>query len=577
MAQDSLLRCCVCGMRQAFPPWGDDEATPSYRLCHCCGTTFGLEDLRFVDVIKRRIAWVADGMNWMTSEEKPDGWDPKQQLAQIPEKWTLESLGLGPNDTWPPGLLENHDVRCVTSSTFKHGTESGWSPGSIDYEHFAAFSEIPTETQTNQFVDAVCNHHSWYKHLPLLPPGAQFVFFLNPHAGYVFDDSLPTHIKGNRQPPIELVSREQRNFAANDIPTKEYVDKFGTWDYVVLDESDNRNSNQVELSGFMREKTSLPKPFVENGTCFLTGFLKFSPAVANRVHREIDRSRLSVLSTKIASVFGAGSERYRTQALIDKLKGCNGDVAKLDRSVLKLLELESEDQKDKIRNTLRKFADYFESRRFLSAGEFKQRFRELVSQVANEGTTVFFEDQDECSVLCQETVGKRVFGLNGDSEYGWPANYQIETMTAADCTCGHRHHPIILDGERFLAGCIRLGEYHDIIKSLRAKDRVELDCVNDNEIASQFIHIERSKSWLEFYVTTVSWKGPHKPEKSTEQVLRIPAGSHDSVVDQKSREILQDPTYFGVCNFCNQRKPAGWMSSDNCCQTCAEKEFGIVH
>ena len=41
----------------------------------------------------------------------------------------------------------------------------------------------PTAGQIDAFVQHVSAAHSWYKHLPLLPPGTPFFFYLNPNAG----------------------------------------------------------------------------------------------------------------------------------------------------------------------------------------------------------------------------------------------------------------------------------------------------------------------------------------------------------------------------------------------------------
>ena len=41
----------------------------------------------------------------------------------------------------------------------------------------------PTERQITDFVDYVAQAHSWYKHLPLVPPGFTFIFYLDPNAG----------------------------------------------------------------------------------------------------------------------------------------------------------------------------------------------------------------------------------------------------------------------------------------------------------------------------------------------------------------------------------------------------------
>ena len=38
----------------------------------------------------------------------------------------------------------------------------------------------PTDEQIAGFAAFVCKAHSWYKHLPLLPPGVPFQFFLDP-------------------------------------------------------------------------------------------------------------------------------------------------------------------------------------------------------------------------------------------------------------------------------------------------------------------------------------------------------------------------------------------------------------
>src|SRR5437660_177367 len=57
----------------------------------------------------------------------------------------------------------------------------------------------PTAVQVENFVRFDSKAHSWYKHLPLLPPGAPFVFCLDPMAGY--DRSL--------QPGGQAFSRER--------------------------------------------------------------------------------------------------------------------------------------------------------------------------------------------------------------------------------------------------------------------------------------------------------------------------------------------------------------------------------
>lgn len=41
----------------------------------------------------------------------------------------------------------------------------------------------PTDSQIEAFADHVAGARSWYKHLPLNPPGALFQFYIDPHAG----------------------------------------------------------------------------------------------------------------------------------------------------------------------------------------------------------------------------------------------------------------------------------------------------------------------------------------------------------------------------------------------------------
>jgi hypothetical protein len=52
-----------------------------------------------------------------------------------------------------------------------------------EYLEIVSQLSLPTVEQTQAFTDYVVGAHSWYKHLPLLPPGAPFTFYLDPNAG----------------------------------------------------------------------------------------------------------------------------------------------------------------------------------------------------------------------------------------------------------------------------------------------------------------------------------------------------------------------------------------------------------
>ena len=82
----------------------------------------------------------------------------------------------------------------------------------------------PTAAQIEAFADHVSSAHSWYKHLPLFPPGRPFHFFPDPWAGM---DTVVT-------PEGRVEARErggERGFHYSWIPTADYREQFGCLNY----------------------------------------------------------------------------------------------------------------------------------------------------------------------------------------------------------------------------------------------------------------------------------------------------------------------------------------------------------
>lgn len=76
-------RCRVCGLKQSDKPWGDDNKTPTFEICDCCGVEFGYEDSTPQGINNYRQKWIETGAKWMNPNEKPDDWNLEVQLAEI--------------------------------------------------------------------------------------------------------------------------------------------------------------------------------------------------------------------------------------------------------------------------------------------------------------------------------------------------------------------------------------------------------------------------------------------------------------------------------------------------------------
>jgi hypothetical protein len=89
-----------------------------------------------------------------------------------------------------------------------------------DYRRYVAGLPRPSERQINDYVAFVSNAHSWYKHLPYLPPGEPFHFFLDPFSGYdclIRDDGSVVHQERTDTSP---------RFHYTWMTTKEYRHRF---------------------------------------------------------------------------------------------------------------------------------------------------------------------------------------------------------------------------------------------------------------------------------------------------------------------------------------------------------------
>lgn len=114
---------------------------------------------------------------------------------------------------------DNHLVRAVREHEASLSTVQ---PCSLpDYRMYTGHLPRPSGEQIDNFVSFVAQAHSWYKHLPLLPPGEPFHFFLDPFSGY---DQIVQH--GGDILLTERTDTSQR-FHYTWMTTKEYRARFG--------------------------------------------------------------------------------------------------------------------------------------------------------------------------------------------------------------------------------------------------------------------------------------------------------------------------------------------------------------
>lgn len=79
----------------------------------------------------------------------------------------------------------------------------------------------------DEFVEYVASAHSWYKHLPLLPPGKRFMFYLDPNAGREW---VVTQAGGGYRDRTSDTP-ERNRFHYTWQPTAEYIERFGHFQY----------------------------------------------------------------------------------------------------------------------------------------------------------------------------------------------------------------------------------------------------------------------------------------------------------------------------------------------------------
>jgi hypothetical protein len=118
-----------------------------------------------------------------------------------------------------------------------------------DYRRIVSALPRPSPEQVNDFVEFVSDAHSWYKHLPLMPPGVPFHFFLNPVSGY---DTV--------RRPDGGVGYEERTettlrFHYTWMTTRQYRERFGHLDYA----ANAGMSFLVSSSNSVREYAHLPR------------------------------------------------------------------------------------------------------------------------------------------------------------------------------------------------------------------------------------------------------------------------------------------------------------------------------
>jgi len=81
------LFCRICGYEHSEPQWGEDNQSPIYDFCPCCGVESGNEDYTIDSIKQYRKSWIENGSIWKNPKSKPNSWSLEAQLEHIPSEF----------------------------------------------------------------------------------------------------------------------------------------------------------------------------------------------------------------------------------------------------------------------------------------------------------------------------------------------------------------------------------------------------------------------------------------------------------------------------------------------------------
>lgn len=84
---------------------------------------------------------------------------------------------------------------------------------------------------------------------------------------------------------------------------------------------------------------------------------------------------------------------------------------------------------------------------------------------------------------------------------------------------------------------------------------------------------------MELRLPVLTWIGPHKSAQTSRLWERYALDQLEEaqLADLIAQALVQQQESFSDCQYCGQHKPKGWMHGEDVCQSCAEKELGIVY
>ena len=101
--------------------------------------------------------------------------------------------------------------------------------------------------------------------------------------------------------------------------------------------------------------------------------------------------------------------------------------------------------------------------------------------------------------------------------------------------------------------------------------------MDDQQLIDEFIRTTPSESGVLIEFKVIQWTSSYESETHWIPAARVGGSPTPEELQQRVLKVLLDKKYFRVCGECGERNPMGWMHDNKICQSCAERNHGVVY